>query len=476
MKTRLIYAGIVLAILLLLLLQGCARQQAKSADPARLPVEATPAQIRPMAREILLTGSIKPIKDASIAANFAERVLAVQVREGDRVRAGQVLVELDPTSTRARLQQALAAFQAAQSQLASAEAAYESQRVTAPSRVAQARAALVAAQKRLAIVRQGARSQERAVALSNVRAAKSNLDKASSDLRRAEQLFGPGAISREQLDSTRNRYEQAQEQHRAAQEQYNLLEAGPRQEEVEAAQATVQQAQADVTAARAGLRQIDISRTGVESARAGLEQAQAAVTSARNDLANTTLRAPITGVVYQRSVDVGNVPGSGDLLLKIAALERLYFEATVPEREFALLAVGQPVSVTVDALPGQTFAGRVERLVPVASAESRDFMARIAVSNPQLRLRPGMFARGRVLVEAHPNAIVVPNEALLGQPGRQTVFVAKGDRAEMRDVVTGLQDVTRTEILSGVAAGEDVVVAGQQGLTSGQRVTVTRRQ
>ncbi len=404
---------------------GCAgKPPAPPSAPDALPVEVAAAESAEMTREISLTGAIRPREEASISVSLSARVMAVRVKEGDKVSAGQVILELDPTTARARLQQAEGALSAARSQYAGAEAAYAVEKVTAPSQYEQAQAALSSA--------------------------KATLAKAELDLQRAEELYRQGAAAKEQVDSART---------------YR-----------EAAAAAVRQAQAGVDAAKAGLRQVEIKQLAQDSARAAVEQAKGAVTSAREDLGNTILRAPISGVVYWKDVRVGDVPVSmGSPLIRIAALEQVYFEATVPEKDLSSLSTGQQVAVTVDALTGQSFRGRVERLVPVATGQSRDFLARIAVDNTNLRLRPGMFARGNVLVERHASATVVPTEAVLGDPGKQMVYVVKGNRTESRKVTTGIQNATVVEILAGVAPGEDIVISGQQGLKSGQTVNVIRR-
>ena len=405
----------VLAGISILLSAGCSRPNGKPEEkPAGLPVEAAAVKTAEMQRSVLLTGSIKPKEDTSIAVTFSARVLAVTVREGDRVQAGQVLIRLDSTDAEARLQQA--------------------------------RALLVEAKNRLAILKAGARSQERAVAKNAVVSAKSTLDKAALDLQRLEGLYQQGAVAKEQLDSARTYHEVAKAQYESALEQSNLVEAGARTEEIEAAAAAVR-------------------------------QAQAAVALAANDLKNATLRSPISGVVYWRDLNVGDVPAAmGSPVMKVASLDRVYFEAVVPEKDFVSLSVGQPVAITVDALPGQAFPGEVERLVPVARDQSRDFLARIAVDNGQLRLKPGMFARGEVLVEKHPQAVVVPRDAVIEQGSEKSLFVVKNNLVQHKKVVTGLESPALIEILSGVSPGEEVVTAGQQGLKSGSLVSVTRRQ
>jgi HlyD family secretion protein len=476
--------GFLIALVVILAIAAFAMVRKSKADavkkaaaqdkPTALTVAVTAAKTQEMTKEFVLTGTIRAKTDTTISAQVADRVLSVNVREGDRVSVGQVLVTMNSTSVAARLQQAVGALSGARSQVASAQNAYQVALVSAPSQLQQAQAGLTAAKKRLAIVKSGARDQERAVARNAMAAAQSGLNKAEADLKRAEQLYKQGAVAREQIDAARTAYDVAKSQYESAREQYELIQAGARAEEIDAAEAGVQQAQAQVDAARAGLRQVEISRLTLESAQAVQEQAVAAVTSARNDLANTILRAPINGVVYGRNVDVGDVPGVGNVLMRVAALEQVYFEATVPEKDFVSLSVGQRVNVSVDALPGQTIGARLTRLVPVANQNSRDFIARIEILNPGMKLRPGMFARGLVLVERHMNAIVIPNEALLGSPGAQNVYVVVAGKAQNRKVKTGLQNATSTEIVTGLNAGEQVVTAGQQGLKTGQAVSVKK--
>jgi HlyD family secretion protein len=406
-----------LAAGLALLAVGCAPKKAeKPKTAAGLPVEIAEAQLGEMTREVLLTGTIKALQEASLTALYSGRVIAVNAREGDRVRAGQVLVGLDTVAASARLQQA--------------------------------RAALSAAQQRLAILRAGARSQERSVARNTIASAKSSLDKAELDLRRAEDLFKEGAVAKEQVDAARNAYDVAKAQHDSTSEQYSLMEVGARPEEIKAAEADVQ-------------------------------MAQGTLTEAKDALAKSVIRSPITGVVFAKKVNVGDsVSSGGDPLMLVDSLDKVYFEASVPEKDFAALSVGQPVTVTVDALPGKTFSGKLERLVPVAAQGSHDFLARIAMSNPDLQLNPGMFARGNVLLEKHSSALLVSKDALLNSDTtnpKNSLFVVFKDKAQQREVTTGLERDSLIEILAGIKAGEEVIVAGQQGLKSGEAVSIARK-
>jgi HlyD family secretion protein len=406
-----------LAAGLALLAGGCARKPAAPPEaPKGLPVEIAEAQLGEMTREVLLTGTIKALQEASLTALYSGRVVAVKVREGDRVKAGQVLIELDTVAASARLQQA--------------------------------QASLSAAQQRLAILRLGARSQERAVARNSISSAKSSLEKAELDLHRAEDLFKEGAVAKEQVDAARNAYAVVKAQYDSASEQYDLMEVGARPEEIKAAEADVQ-------------------------------MARGVLTEAKDALAKSVIRSPITGVVFAKEINVGDsVSSGGDPLMLVDNLDKVYFEAIVPEKDFATLSVGQSVTITVDALPGKTFTGKLERLVPVATEGSHDFLARIAVANLDLQLNPGMFARGSVLLEKHSSAILVSKDALLNSDTttpKNSLFVVFNDKAQEREVTTGLERDSLIEILGGIKAGEEVIVAGQQGLKSGEAVSIVKK-
>jgi len=324
------------------------------------------------------------------------------------VQAGQVLVRLDPTSKQAE--------------------------------VDRSRAALAAARKQLAILEQGARPQERAMARNAVIQAEAQLKDARTNLERMRNLYQEGAVAQQQVDTAQTHYEVALAQRDTAGEQARLTEIGPRKEEIGAA------------------------REAVGQARAMLRYAQ-------QELTYTTIRSPAAGIVYERGVEPGEAINPGVPLLKIAVLDEVYFEALVSERQIGAVAPGLAAQIAVDALPGRTFVGKVRRVLPVAEAGSRDFRVKVALPNPEGLLRPGMFARGRVLVSRREGAVLVPGGALVRREGKSVVFTVQGGRARQRPVVTGLEGREEVEVVSGLKAGEQVVTAGHQGLRGGERVS-----
>jgi len=410
---------------------GCMRHAkranagAANADQPGVPVEVSPARLETMADRVTVTGTIRALKQADVAAQISGRVTSVLVREGDTVREGQTLVTLDRAQAESQARQARAAVEAA-------------------------RAALAAAQSQLKIVQEGARAEERAIARSRLEQAEAALRTSQADLERLKGLFAQGAVSRQQLDAAQMTYDTARTNRDSARQSLELIEKGARPEELEA------------------------SRKQAEAAAANLKQAQAALASAEEMLGYTVIRAPISGVVYERNVDPGEIASTmgGAPLLRIADYSAVYYEATVPERVALRVRPGQRVEVTVQADGQAPLAGTVERVVPVANPSSREFLLRITLADAAGVTKPGMFARGLVVVQERPDAVVIPKEAVVEREGRSVVFVVSGGKAEMRPVKVGLSDETRSEIVSGLRAGESVVVVGAQGLQDGDRVQV----
>jgi membrane fusion protein (multidrug efflux system)/multidrug efflux system membrane fusion protein len=188
----------------------------------------------------------------------------------------------------------------------------------------------------------------------------------------------------------------------------------------------------------------------------------------------TVIRSPFAGVVYQRSVDSGEIASTmgGTPLLRLADLSSVYYEATVPERAALKVTAGQRVDVTVQGDGDRVVVGKVERLVPIADPMSRDFLLRISIVDPSDVIKPGIFARGAVVVQERRDVVVIPKAAIVQREGNQVVFIVDGERAEARTLVLGLTDSTRAEVIRGVDAGEKVVVVGAEGLQDGAVVQV----
>ncbi|HEU5040674.1 MAG TPA: efflux RND transporter periplasmic adaptor subunit [Gemmatimonadales bacterium] len=173
-----------------------------------------------------------------------------------------------------------------------------------------------------------------------------------------------------------------------------------------------------------------------------------------------TLRSPVSGVVVEKLVQQGQRIMAGEPILRIADLSTVWVEGEVFERDLASVRVGQSATVDLQALPGATRRGRIAYVYPTLDPATRTARVRVALSNPGLELKPGMYATLRFTPVAD-TALTVPRSAVLVTGERALAFVKRPDGAfEPRSVVLGRTTEDRLEILSGLAAGDSVVASG----------------
>jgi len=202
-----------------------------------------------------------------------------------------------------------------------------------------------------------------------------------------------------------------------------------------------------------------------------LESARATYNLARLELSYTTVTAPIPGVIASRSIKTGNFVQINTPIMRIVDDSRLEATLNVPERELATLKAGQPVRMQVDALPGKTFEGRVDRVAPVVDAGSGTFRVITAFEGTPM-LQPGMFGRFRIDYDQRADVLTIPRIALLDDEGEPAVYVAREAVAVRTPVELGHLDAGFVEIRSGLGLGDRVVVAGKAALRDGSALQV----
>lgn len=215
-----------------------------------------------------------------------------------------------------------------------------------------------------------------------------------------------------------------------------------------------------------------IAESAVDNVKSDLDALRASYDIAKLQLSYTEIRAPISGVVAERNIKVGNTIQPNTVVFKVTDLKPLIAYVHAPERELRLLAAGQPAEIAVDAMPGQVFIGKIARVSPVVDPATGTFKITIEVDDPTSSLKPGMFARVGVVYERRANALQIPRTAIVDNDGQATVFLVNKDKAEQRDIKTGLANAGFIEVTEGLKKGEQVVVVGQNGLKTGNLVRV----
>ena len=246
--------------------------------------------------------------------------------------------------------------------------------------------------------------------------------------------------------------------------------------------AEVRQARANMTLAKTKYdRAVDLSKSNFISGQArdeaenNLKVAEAALALAEAKLAKTEIRAPFSGVIGLRQVSVGDYVKEGADLVNLEAIDPLKVDFRVPEIYLRQVRVGQPLEVTLDAVAGRVYNGRVYAINPLVDAAGRSIVIRAQVANTDTRLRPGMFARVRLITEERADALVVPEQALVPQGTEQFVFRVADGKAQRVRVEIGQRGDGKVEVRQGLAVDDVVVVAGQLKLRDGVPVTIAGR-
>jgi membrane fusion protein (multidrug efflux system) len=224
------------------------------------------------------------------------------------------------------------------------------------------------------------------------------------------------------------------------------------------------------------LRDKTISRSEYDQAEAGLDSAAAQVASQRARIDKKHIRAPFSGQLGIRQVDLGQYLAAGDAIVSLQAMDPIYVDYSLPERYLNQLSVGQAVEVRVQAHPGQVFAGTISAISPRIETGTRSVPVRATLGNPRQRLRTGMFAEVNTLLPPRDDVLTLPEQAVSYNPYGNSVFVVEekngGLSVQRRQIETGSVRRGRVEVISGLQEGERVVTAGHNKLRNDMPVQI----
>jgi HlyD family secretion protein len=386
------------------------------------------------------TGNPNAVVTVQVGTQVSGVVLALFADFNTKVTKGELIARIDPAPFQAKVDQAQANLDASRASVANSQAV-----------VQQALAGIQAANSSLA------------AAQSNVAKAQAVAEDAKVKVDRRVIMVGQGADSKEDLETAQTTYKSAVADHTALLAQQQAVE-----DSVKVAQA-----------------QLNVANSLVAANQSQVKQFTAALQSAQLDLDHTSITAPVNGVVVSRNVDVGQTVAASlaapTLFLIAQDLTKMQVDTNVSEADVGRVRVDQPATFTVDAYPGQVFTGSVTsiRKAPINVQNVITYDAVIGVSNPDLKLFPGMTANVKIMVNQRPNVLRVPNAALRYHPasepvatttaksGRKgaaperAVWTLDADGKPQRVVVTtGESDGTYTEITKGdLKDGDRVIIA-----------------
>jgi membrane fusion protein, multidrug efflux system len=257
--------------------------------------------------------------------------------------------------------------------------------------------------------------------------AKASLDLADAEFNRMKALLDQKVISQSEFDQRRTQLEAARQMYQAAQNQ-------------------------------------------ADQSYRSLEAARARVSLARKAVADTSVRAPLNGLVAERLVSVGDYVTRGQKVATVVRVDPLRVELTVPEQHVSLITVGQQVRLTVDAYPNEVFEATVRFISPALRSDQRALTVEAIAFNKDGRLKPGLFATALVRQPDAAPALLVPASAVETLAGTSRVYVVKDNTIDERIVTIGERVDAQVEITSGVAKDEKVAAEPKGRLSDGQHV------
>ena len=382
-----------------LLVPACSKGPAAKAggkSDAVVPVQVEQVREESVRRTIEVVGTLAPEDQVTVSSEAEGRVSRIAADLGDRVSAGQVLLELDREKSQYNLEQQHATLARALARYGATDPANMPPIEKTP----------------------------------DVQKAQAELEQAQKAYERAKEL------NRRQLVATQGL------------------------EDALAAQQTKQAS-------------YDASLQNAKNLRADIDASQAAVKIADRQVRDTTIRAPFDGYVEKRLVNLGEYVRVQTPVMSVVRVDPLKVIAEIPEKMAPWIEDGQAVDHLVDAYPEHPFVGKVARISPVVTSSTRAFPFEALVPNPEARLKPGTFARVRIVTAKVDQVRTLSFVALQYRYGVNRVFVVDGDHLAIRELKVGERLGERIEVLEGVKPGETVAITGVDKLEDGLKVKVS---
>jgi RND family efflux transporter MFP subunit len=413
---------VALAVVVIVLAGYRIKKQQAAAVPRRQ-FEVVVGVVKPIVKDLdvklAYTADVLPLQQVSVFAKVTGYIKRLGADLGDFVKEGQMLVEVDAPELNAALEGARASVAQAESSLNVAE-----------SNLASAHAAVISQQANLV--------KAQAVAKNDGR----NADRFNS-------LHEQGFIAAMERDNAKTNAESSQAGLNAA------------------------QAQLDVSKV-----QVETARSQVALAKSNVDGARASMKIAQTNLDNTRITAPFAGYISQRNLYSGasvnsQAAGTSNSSIGIMVLQDLRIvkvQVEVQERDISRVKIGSVAKVYVDAYPGRVFDAKAVRIVHALDPRTRTLGVEMEITNTDGVLKPGMYARVELVIDHHPKAVLIENEAIRNEGDVTVVFVVNQGVVSRKVINVGVTQGTLVEVAKGLTGNEQVIVEGKELVREGQKV------
>jgi HlyD family secretion protein len=417
-----------------------------------VPVEVAAVQTGSMAQVLAYPGSLEAKDSIDIVPGAAGRIAALYVKVGDKVKAGDPIARIEDDTYQIQVKQAEAALISAKASLAKMELG------SRPEEIAAAQTAVEMARAQLNDATTIS-DDERTRASAGLATAQAALKAAQSDYDKIAWAGDVGTTPQGQA------LQNATVAYQSALANYNLS-VHPSDSAVAPLKNSLAQAELALALKQQPYRQVEF-----EAARAVITQAEASLEQANIQLDEVVIKAPFDGVIASLTISQGSRVSQQTVVAQLLS-QAMEVSLNVPESAISQVKEGQSAALKLTAYPDKDFPGKVTSIAPTAAKDTRTFEVKVTPTDGDGLLRSGMYANVSILVKEKKNTLLVPQAAVTMQKNQPIVYVVKSDNTvEQRAVTTGLKDQTQIEILSGLQAGDSVVIAGQSQLVDGAKVT-----
>lgn len=388
---------------------GLALAAGQSPENTAVKVSVAPATHRVFTTSLEVLGEAEAIRHSRPSAEVEGLVEEVLVDEGFDVKAGEVLLRLNADQRRIQKRRAEADLRLVQEQLRE--------------------------------YRAGSRPEEIRQAEEAMYSAKALQEEARRDLERIQSLYEKSAASQQEFTAARAAADAAEHTYQEKMAAFELAKKGPRDEMIARAEALVASRQADLDAIT-------------------------------DDIQRTEIRAPYAGVITEKLVDSGDYLAKGTPAFAVVQVHPIHVNLATPEDAVARIRRDMEIEIHIDAIPGQTFEGRVEAIVPLADQLARTFPVKVRVANEEGRILPGMAARADIPLPSPEASLAVPSDAIVRTEVGFVVYTVRNGRAALVPVAPGLSEDGLVEVRGELAEEESVVIRGNERLRPGVPVEI----
>lgn len=408
---------IVLVIISMGFNVGCSSQTSKETigvvEEQPITVEVAKAIEGQIESLVGYSGRVKPIQEIMITAKQPGKVTKINFDLGQRVKAGQVLFQLDKRDALLQLNQAAAAVELAEINLKKMSGStYEQQMIQLKSALA---------------------------------SAEINYNDAKTNYETIKILYETGAESKFNHNRAKSQFELAEQQYETAKANYDLLEEKSFSE-------------------------------NIEVAKAQLDQSKAAYDIVQNVLDNMNVKSPINGVISAKNLKVGEFISNATPAFIIIDDSSYTIEIDVSEDIIGKIQIGDKAKVYISSVSEEALSGTITAAAPSADMQKQTYLVKISLDNPPSAIKGGMFAEVKLITDRAENCLVVPLSSIIEEEGRKYVFVVNGDKAVKTEVAAGIYNDKEIQIIDGITADDVIIVKGQDFLKDGSTIMISNKQ